>query len=123
MFPWRKRDVDVIDVAIAAGAVYLAWRWFAFGPPPFAGGSSPRPGGAFPVALTPADLDREYNFRELLPNGTRGGVGTQKLRLAAPQVIAGRNALGYGIEPADGAAARAVQAYEVARASGALPIA
>lgn len=124
--PWKKGEVDLVDVAILGAGLYLAWIWFHKGPPGFAAGihvfDAGQGGKGGPLALAPGDLDRAFNFRELLPGGMRGAVGTQKLRSAAPLVLAGPNAKGYGIEPADAAAAAAVQAYAAAKASGALAL-
>lgn len=125
--PWKKSEVDVIDVAIMGGAVYLAWLWWHRGPPGFGAGLNLLHAGyggqgSTPIVLRESkDLDTFYNFRELTPSGS-GSVGSQKLRSAAPQAIAGRGANGYGIEPADALALAAVQAYAQAKAAGTLPV-
>ncbi len=120
----RSNGIDVVDVALVAGLGVLLWAWFHKGAPGLSWGpnllSAGQGGGGGTWTIKPEDLDREYNFRELLPTG-KGEVGSMKLRDGARLVLAGRNNLGYGLEPADNEAAAAVQAYAAARIAGTLP--
>lgn len=123
--PWKKNEIDLVDVAILGAGIYLAWVWFHKGPPGFAAGfnllDAGQGGKGGPIALKPGDLDKLFNFRDVTPAGP-GAVGTMPLRNGAPLALAGPNAKGYGVEPADAAASAAVQAYAAAKASGALAL-
>lgn len=103
----------MLDVLALSAIALAVWLWLQRNPGHalIAG-----PGGAF----DPTWLDREFNFRDVTPNGP-GPVGAQLLRHAAPLVLAGPNSLGYGIEPADQTAADAVNRYAAARVAGELP--
>lgn len=118
--PWKRNEVDLLDVGIVAGALYLAWRWWTYGGP---GGAlpatSPQRGGAYPVALTADDLAREFQFSTVM-GGKVIETGAARLKNAAPLVLAGA-VNGRQTVPADDAARQAVSAYAAAKAAGTLP--
>ncbi|HEX6217007.1 MAG TPA: hypothetical protein VFZ38_19370 [Vicinamibacterales bacterium] len=110
--------MDVADVAIAAAAAWLAWKWWREGGPIFSGGA-PRAGGAYPVALTPEDLERRFNFSTVIA-GKVSETGSTPLKRGAPLVLAGAVG-GRATIPADAEARAAVAAYAAAKAAGTLP--
>lgn len=117
--PWKRSEVDLLDVGIVAGALYLAWRWWTYGGPGTAPATSPVRGGTYPVALTADDLAREYQFSTVM-GGKVIETGAARLKNAAPLVLAG-SVNGRSTVPADEPARQAVSAYAAAKAAGTLP--
>lgn len=121
----RGSGLDVVDALLIGGGLYVAWVLFHRGAAGIGAGanliSAGQGGPAGSMNLKPGELDELYNFRDILPGNVRGPTGSARLRDGAPAVLRGPNALGYGTEPADTAAAAAVARYAAARIAGALP--
>lgn len=118
----RGNGPDMLDV-LQLGVVGLVVWWLLKGGGAFGTGGTGGQGGQNGSAdLKPEDLDKLYNWRDIMPGGARGGIGKATLRNAAPQVLRGVLPNGYGIEPADAEAANAVRLYAAGRIAGTLPV-